>query len=350
MVSNLARATTLACALAAGASSAHAVDISGAGATFPYPIYAKWADTYKKETGVGMNYQSIGSGGGIKQIKAKTVTFGASDAPLTGKDLDESGLTQFPAVMGGIVPVVNLEGVKPDELVIDGPTLAKIFLGEITKWDDAAIKQLNPSAKLPSQAIAIVHRSDGSGTTYNFAYYLAEVSPDWKSKVGVNTALQWPAGIGAKGNEGVANNVAQTKGAIGYVEYAYAKQNKLTFTKMINKDGKPVSPTSEAFQAAAANADWKSQPGYGVILANQPGEKSWPMTAATWILVYKQPQDAAATAEALKFFAWGYARGSKMAEELDYVAMPDKVVKDIEKTWAAEVKDTGGKPLFAATN
>ena len=345
-ISGLGRAAVAAAVLAIGATGARAADISGAGATFPYPIYAKWADSYKKETGVGMNYQSIGSGGGIKQIKAKTVTFGATDAPLTGKDLDDSGLSQFPAVMGGIVPVVNLDGIKPDELVIDGPTLAKIFLGEITKWDDAALKKLNPNRKLPSQAIAIVHRSDGSGTTYNFAYYLAEVSADWKSKVGVNTALQWPAGIGAKGNEGVANNVAQTKGSIGYVEYAYAKQNKLTFTKMINKDGKPVSPTSEAFQAAAANADWKSQPGYGVILANQPGEKSWPMTAATWILVYKQPSDATATAEALKFFAWGYSKGGKMAEELDYVPMPEKVVADIQKTWASDIKDSGGKPLF----
>ena len=241
IVVTLARAGTLACALTTGAASAHAADISGAGATFPYPIYTKWADAYKKETNIGLNYQSIGSGGGIKQIKAKTVTFGATDAPLTGKDLEDSGLTQFPAVMGGIVPVVNLEGVKPGELVIDGPTLAKIFLGDIKSWDDPAIEKLNPSAKLPKQAIAIVHRSDGSGTTYNFAYYLAEVSPDWKTKVGVNTALQWPAGIGAKGNEGVANNVAQTKGSIGYVEYAYAKQNKLTFTKMINKDGKAVS-------------------------------------------------------------------------------------------------------------
>ncbi|HEY7085490.1 MAG TPA: phosphate ABC transporter substrate-binding protein PstS [Hyphomicrobiaceae bacterium] len=335
-----------AAAIAIGAAGARAADISGAGATFPYPIYAKWADAYKKETGLGLNYQSIGSGGGIKQIKAKTVTFGASDAPLTGKELEDSGLAQFPMVMGGIVPVVNLDGVKPDELVLDGPTIAKIFLGEITKWDDPALKALNPSVKLPSQAIAIVHRSDGSGTTYNFAYYLAEVSPDWKAKVGVSTALQWPAGIGAKGNEGVANNVAQTKGAIGYVEYAYAKQNKLTFARMTNKDGKLVSPTSETFQAAAANADWKSQPGYGVILANQPGEKSWPMTAATWILIYKQPQDPAATAEALKFFAWAYKNGGKMAEELDYVPMPDKVVADVQATWASQIKDTGGKPLF----
>ena len=275
-----------------------AADISGAGATFPYPIYAKWADAYKKETGIGLNYQSIGSGGGIKQIKAKTVTFGASDAPLSGKDLADSGLVQFPMVMGGIVPVVNLAGFKPGDLVIDGPTLAKIFLGEIKSWDDAAIKKLNPSAKLPSQAIAVVHRSDGSGTTYNFTYYLAEVSADWKSKVGVNTSVQWPGGIGAKGNEGVANNVANTKGSVGYVEYAYAVQNKLTYTKMINKDGKAVAPTAEAFQAAAANADWKSQPGYGVILANQPGDTSWPMTAATWILIHKAPQDlAAATTE-----------------------------------------------------
>ena len=270
-----------------------AAEISGAGATFPYPIYAKWADAYKKETGTGLNYQSIGSGGGIKQIQNKTVTFGATDAPLKGAELEKFGLVQFPMVMGGIVPVVNLEGIKGGELVIDGPTLAKIFMGEIKKWDDAAIKKLNPNAKLPRQAIAVVHRSDGSGTTYNFAYYLAEVSADWKSKVGVNTSVQWPVGIGAKGNEGVANNVTQTKGAIGYVEYAYALQNKLTHTNMINKAGKTMSPTSESFQAAAANADWKSQPGYGVILANQPGDNSWPMTAATWILMYKQPQDAA---------------------------------------------------------
>jgi phosphate transport system substrate-binding protein len=329
---------------------AKAADISGAGATFPYPVYAKWADAYKKVTGNGLNYQSIGSGGGIKQIKAKTVTFGATDAPLPGKELDESGLAQFPMVMGGIVPVVNIDGVKPGDLTLDGPTLAKIFLGEIKTWDDPAIKKLNPSAKLPSQAIAIVHRSDGSGTTYNFAYYLADVSPDWKTKVGVNTSVQWPSGIGAKGNEGVANNVGNTKGSIGYVEYAYAKQNKLTFTKMINKAGKTVTPTAEAFQAAAASADWKSQPGYGVILANQTGDNSWPMTAATWILVYKQPADAAATGEALKFFAWAYKNGDKMAEELDYVPMPEVVVKDVEKYWINEIKDASGKPIFAMTN
>jgi len=327
-----------------------AADISGAGATFPYPVYAKWADAYKKETGVGLNYQSIGSGGGIKQIKAKTVTFGASDAPLPGKELEESGLAQFPMVMGGIVPVVNLDGIKPGDLVIDGPMLARIYLGDIKKWDDPAIAKLNPSAKLPSSAIALVHRSDGSGTTYNFTYYLSDVSPDWKSKVGTNTAVQWPAGIGAKGNEGVANNVGQTKGSIGYVEYAYAKQNKLTYTKMVNKAGKSVSPTAEAFQAAAANADWSSQPGYGVILANQPGDQSWPMTAATWILLYKKPTDAASTGEALKFFAWSYAKGADMAKELDYVPMPGKVVADIQKMWSADIKDSSGKPLHAMTH
>jgi phosphate transport system substrate-binding protein len=252
--------------------------------------------------------------------------------------------------MGGIVPVVNLDGVKPGELVIDGSTLAKIFLGDIKTWDDAALKKLNPNAKLPSQAIAVVHRSDGSGTTFNFAYYLSDVSADWKSKVGFNTSVQWPVGIGAKGNEGVANNVGNTKGSIGYVEYAYALQNKLTYTRMVNKAGKTVSPTSEAFQAAAANADWKSQPGYGVILANQPGEKSWPMTAATWILVYKKPVDPAASAEVLRFFAWAYRNGATMAESLDYVPMPAGVAADIEKYWAAEIKDSSGKPVFAVTN
>jgi len=334
----------------AGATPAAAVDISGAGATFPYPVYAKWADAYKKETGVGLNYQSIGSGGGIKQIEARTVTFGATDAPLKGEDLDKNGLVQFPMVMGGIVPVVNLDGVKPGDLVIDGPTLAKIFLGDIKTWDDPAIKKLNPSAKLPSAAIAVVHRSDGSGTTFNFAYYLAQVSDEWKSKVGFNTSVEWPVGIGAKGNEGVSNNVGQTKGSIGYVEYAYALQNKLVFTKMVNKDGKTVAPTSDAFQAAAANADWNSVPGYGVILANQPGAASWPMTAATFILIPKQPQDVAAATSALKFFSWAYAKGGKMAEELDYVPMPAKVVKEIEAMWAKSITGSDGKPLHVTLN
>ncbi len=345
-ISNLALAIGL--AVSASISAAAAADISGAGATFPYPIYAKWADAYKTETGNGLNYQSIGSGGGIKQIKAKTVTFGASDAPLTGAELDEVGLAQFPMVMGGIVPVVNLEGIKAGTLVLDGDTLAKIFLGEITKWNDAAITALNPDAKLPDQAIAVVHRSDGSGTTFNFTYYLADVSADWKEKVGVEKAVEWPVGIGAKGNEGVANNVGNTAGSIGYVEYAYALQNKLTYTNMKNKAGKVVAPTSDAFSAAAANADWKSQPGYGVILANQPGDQSWPMTAATWILMYKEPVDPAASSEALKFFAWCYAKGDAMAADLDYVPMPDNVVKDIEGYWMSEIKDSDGKPIFAA--
>jgi phosphate transport system substrate-binding protein len=335
--------------LAATALPAAAVEISGAGATFPYPIYAKWADLYKKETGVGLNYQSIGSGGGIKQIEAKTVTFGATDAPLKGSELDKFGLVQFPMVMGGIVPVVNLEGVNQGELVLDGPALAGIFLGTIKSWDDPAIKKLNPGANLPAQAIAVVHRSDGSGTTFNFTYYLTLVSADWKSQVGSATSVEWPSGLGAKGNEGVANNVSQTKGSIGYVEYAYALQNKLVYTKLVNKDGKTVGPTSAAFQAAAANADWNSVPGYGVILANQPGAESWPMTAATFILIPKQPQDPVAAAEALKFFAWAYANGDKTAEELDYVPMPKKVVAEVEKAWASEIKDSSGKPLHTAS-
>src|ERR1700722_16866243 len=255
--------TIVAAGLVAASTSAFAADITGAGATFPFPIYSKWADTYKKETGVGLNYQSIGSGGGIKQIEAKTGRFGATDAPLKGPELEKYGLVQFPMVMGGIVPVVNIDGIAPGELVLDGPTLAGIFLGTVKTWDDPAIKKLNPNAKLPSQAIAVVHRSDGSGTTFNFTYYLAEASDDWKSKVGSATSVEWPAGIGAKGNEGVSNNVSQTKGSIGYVEYAYALQNKLIYTKMVNKDGKAVAPTSAAFQAAASNADWNSVPGYG---------------------------------------------------------------------------------------
>jgi len=334
--------------LAATVLPAAAVEISGAGATFPYPLYAKWADSYKNETGVGLNYQSIGSGGGIKQIQARTVTFGATDAPLKGPDLEKSGLVQFPMVMGGIVPVVNLEGVQPGDLVLDGPTLAGIFLGAIKTWDDPAIKKLNPGVNLPAQPIAVVHRSDGSGTTFNFTYYLSLVSPNWKSQIGSATSVEWPVGIGAKGNEGVSNNVSQTKGSVGYVEYAYALQNKLVYTKLINKEGKTVAPTSEAFQAAASNADWDSVPGYGVILADQAGAASWPMTAATFILLPKQPNDPAAATEALKFFAWAYAKGDKMAEELDYVPMPGKVVSEIEKMWAKDIKDSNGKPLHTA--
>jgi len=342
--------TAAAVLAAASIAPAGAADISGAGATFPYPIYAKWADAYKKATGNGLNYQSIGSGGGIKQIKARTVTFGASDMPLKADELAKDALVQFPTVMGGVVPVINLEGVAPGALVLDGPTLAKIFLGDVQTWDDPAIKKLNPQAKLPSDAIVIVHRSDGSGTTFIFTDYLSKVSPDWKSKVGSNTAVEWPAGIGAKGNEGVANNVAQTRGSIGYVEYAYAKQNKLAFTQMVNRDGKPVAPDAAGFQAAAANADWVGTPGFSVILTDEPGAQSWPIAGATFILLPKQPPDAEAAAEALKFFAWAYANGSQMAEALNYVPMPGSVVTAIKKMWANEIKDPGGRPIFTASN
>lgn len=325
---------------------AGAIDISGAGATFPYPIYAKWADAYKKETGIGLNYQSIGSGGGIKQIKAKTVTFGASDMPLKPEELKAAGLVQFPTVTGGDVPVVNLAGVKPGEMALDGATLAKIFLGEITMWDDPAIKKLNPKIKFPSQAIVVVHRSDGSGTTFIWTDYLSKVSADWKSKVGASTAVEWPAGIGAKGNEGVANNVIQTSGAIGYVEYAYAKQNKMTYADMINKDGKRVAPNAESFQAAAANADWANAPGFYQLLTDEPGAKSWPISGATFILMHAAPDNPAAAKEALKFFSWAYEKGGKMAEELDYVPLPKSVVALVQKSWAAEFKGADGKPLL----
>ncbi len=316
---------------------ANAADISGAGATFPFPVYAKWADAYKKETGNGLNYQSIGSGAGIKQIVAKTVTFGATDAPMTAEELKKAGLVQWPMVMGGIVPVLNLEGIKPGELVLDGPTLANIFLGTVKTWDDAAIKKLNPKLALPSTAITVVRRSDGSGTTFNFTDYLSKVSADWKSKVGAAASVEWPVGVGAKGNDGVAGNVGQTKNSIGYVEYAYAKQNKLTFANMVNKAGKVVGPTIEAFQAAAANADWANSPGYYQILTEQPGDGSWPITAATFILMHAEPQDKAASGEALKFFAWAF-KNNKMAEELDYIPMPAAVVGLIEKTWANDIK------------
>jgi phosphate transport system substrate-binding protein len=335
---------------AAATLPVHAMDISGAGATFPYPIYAKWADAYKKETGNGLNYQSIGSGGGIKQITARTVTFGASDMPLKPEELEKGGLIQFPMVMGGIVPVVNLDGVKSGDLTIDGPTLAKIYLGEIKTWDDPAIKKLNPAAKLPSQAIVVAHRSDGSGTTFIFTNYLSKVNEDWKTKVGSNTAVEWPTGIGAKGNEGVANNVVQTKGAIGYVESAYAKQNNLTTTKMLNKDGKTVAPTPSAFMAAAAGADWAHAPGFYMILTDEAGAEAWPIAGATFILLPKQPPEAAAATEALKFFAWAYAKGGQMAQDLDYIPMPDAVVKVVQKVWSSDVKDSSGKPLFPASN
>jgi phosphate transport system substrate-binding protein len=328
----------VAAGLVAASTSAFAADITGAGSTFIFPVLSKWADAYKKESDSSVNYQSIGSGAGIKQIEAKTVTFGATDMPLKVEQLEKAGFVQWPMIMGAIVPVVNIEGVKAGDMTLDGETLAKIYLGEITKWDDAAIKKLNPKLNLPSAAIAVVHRADGSGTTFNFTDYLSKVSADWKSKVGSGTAVEWPAGVGAKGNEGVSGNIGQTKNAIGYVEYAYAKQNKLTYTALVNKAGKTVQPTNEAFQAAASNADWAHAPGYYLILTDQPGEKSWPIVASTFILMHKEPADKAASAEAVKFFKWAFANGGKMAEELDYIPMPDPVVKLIEKTWSADIK------------
>jgi phosphate transport system substrate-binding protein len=330
--------TLVAAGLMAASTSAYAADITGAGSTFIYPVLSKWADAYKKETGSGVNYQSIGSGAGIKQIQAKTVTFGATDAPLKPDQLEKDGLAQWPMIMGAIVPVVNIEGVKPGDIVLDGQTLADIFQGKITKWDDAAIKKLNPNVKLPSAAISVVHRADGSGTTFNFTDYLSKVSADWKSKVGEGTAVEWPTGVGAKGNEGVSGNVGQTKDSIGYVEYAYAKQNKLTYTKLVNKAGKTVDPTNDAFQAAASNADWTHAPGYYLILTDQPGEKSWPIVASTFILMHKDATDKAASLEALKFFKYSFDKGGKMAEDLDYIPMPDLVVKQVEKTWASDIK------------
>ena len=336
----------VAAGLVAASTSAFAGDITGAGATFPFPLYSKWADAYKKETGNGLNYQSIGSGGGIKQIQAKTVTFGASDMPLKAEQLNKDGLVQWPMVMGAIAVVVNIEGVKPGEMVFDGETLANIYLGKITKWNDPALKKLNPNVNLPDQAIALVHRSDGSGTTFIFTNYLSKVSADWKSKVGSNTSVEWPGGIGAKGNEGVSNNVGNTKGSIGYVETAYAKQNHLTTMKMVNKDGKVVAALPESIMAAAAGADWAKAPGFYMILTDSPGAKSWPIAGATFILVPKQPKDSAATKEALDFFAWAYKNGGQMAESLDYIPMPESVVSLIQAKWKSEIKGDGGKPIY----
>jgi phosphate transport system substrate-binding protein len=328
----------LAAGIVAASTSALAVDITGAGATFPFPLYSKWADAYKKETGNGLNYQSIGSGAGIKQIQAKTVTFGASDMPLKAEQLEKDGLLQWPQAIGALVPVVNLEGIKPGELIFSGEVLGDIYLGKIKKWDDPAITKLNPKLKLPSEAITVVRRSDGSGTTFVWTDYLSKVNAEWKSKVGAGTAVEWPTGVGAKGNEGVAGNVGQTRNSIGYVEYAYAKQTKLTYAGVVNKAGKAVQPTVQSFQAAAANAEWAKSPGYYVILTDQPGETSWPITGATFILMHKAPVDKAASAEAIKFFKWAFEKGDRIAEELDYIPMPDAVVKLIEKTWSADIK------------
>jgi phosphate transport system substrate-binding protein len=330
--------TIVAAGLVAASTSALAADITGAGATFPFPLYSKWADAYKKETGNGLNYQSIGSGAGIKQIQAKTVTFGASDMPLKPEQLEKDGLLQWPQAIGALVPVVNIDGIKAGELIFSGEVLGDIYLGKIRRWDDPAIAKLNPKLKLPSEAISVVRRSDGSGTTFVWTDYLSKVNAGWKTKVGAGTAVEWPTGVGAKGNEGVTGNVGQTRNSIGYVEYAYAKQTKLTYAGVINKAGKIVQPTAETFQAAAKNADWATSPGYYVILTDQPGEASWPITGATFILMHKTPVDKAASAEAIKFFKWAFEKGDKIAEQLDYIPMPDDVVKLIEKTWSADIK------------
>jgi phosphate transport system substrate-binding protein len=328
------------------AGQAFGVDITGAGATFPYPVYAKWADAYKKATGVGMNYQSIGSGGGIKQISAKTVDFGASDMPLKPEDLDKAGLIQFPTVIGGDVPVVNLKGIGAGLLRLSGPVLADIFLGKVKAWNDPAIGSLNPGMSLPSTAINVVHRSDGSGTTFIWTNYLSKMSAEWKSKVGEGTSVNWPAGVGGKGNEGVASYVQRIDGAIGYVEYAYALQNKMAYTLVKNREGGFVPPSARAFQAAAAGADWKAAPGMYLILTDAPGKDAWPIAGATFILMHKTQQKPENAKQVLSFFDWAYAKGDRLAEELDYVPMPDAVVRLIQANWKAQLRDASGKPVY----
>ena len=319
------------------ASVAFAADITGAGATFPYPIYSKWAENYKKETGVGLNYQSIGSSGGIRQIDNKTVTFGATDAPVAGDKLDRLGQVQFPAVIGGTVPVINLDGFKPGELKITGPVLAEIYLGEITKWNDMKLQQLNPGKNLPNTEITVVHRADGSGTTFNFTDYLSEASTKWKERVGKGAAIKWPApsSVGGKGNEGVAANVNRVKGSIGYVEYAYVKKNNMTFLQLQNRSGKFVSPDDLTFAAAASKADWFSVPGMGISIVDQIGNDVWPITTASFIVMYKNPDDKKASQEVLKFFDHAFKNGKKDALDLDYVPLPDTLTKQIrERVWS----------------
>jgi len=333
---------------AAAMTPAICAEISGAGATFPFPIYAKWAEAYRKETGTTVTYRPVGSSEGIRQIQDKEVTFGASDMPLNAADLERDELVQFPTVVGGIVAVVNVEGIKSGELALDGPTLARIFLGEIRTWNHAALRKLNPGTKLPSQPIVVVRRSDGSGTTFVFTDYLAKMSQEWRSRIGSITSVEWPVGIGARGNEGVVGAVARTKGAIGYVEYAYAKQNRLAYTTLTNKAGKAVAPTIASFAAAAGNANWDAAPGFGVILTNESGAETWPVTSATFVLMRKQPSDPAAASAALKFFDWVYANGGNMAEELDYVPMPAGVAGAVRKLWATQIKDASGAPVYAA--
>jgi phosphate transport system substrate-binding protein len=324
----------------------HAADITGAGATFPYPIYAKWADAYKKATGVGLNYQSIGSGGGIKQITAKTVDFGASDMPMKPEELEKNGLLQFPAIMGGDVMAYNIKGIPSGAISLAGPMIADIYLGKIKMWNDPAIVKANPGVNLPNQAISVVHRSDGSGTTFIFVNYLSKMSEEWKSKVGEGTSVAWPTGVGGKGNEGVSSYVQRIDGAIGYIEYAYAKQNKLSVAKMANRDGSVVAPGDNTFAAAAAGADWSKAPGMYLVLTDQPGKASWPMTGASFILMHKVQDKPENAKEVLKFFDWSFKNGSKMADELDYVPMPDPVVKLIQSVWKSQIKDGSGRAVY----
>ncbi len=328
------------------AAAEEVTSISGAGATFPYPVYAKWASAYYKLTGIKMNYQSIGSGGGIKQIRAATVDFGASDAPLTPEKLDDWDLIQFPMIMGGVVPVVNLKGMRPGELRLSGPVLADIYLGKIRKWNHDRIKAENPGLNLPAKRITVVHRADGSGTTWIFTNYLSKVSPEWKEKVGTAKAVAWPAGIGGKGNEGVASYVSRVKGAIGYVEYAYALQNKLSHIRLKNRDGAYVEPNSASFQAAASNADWQGSRGFYVVLTNQPGKESWPITGASFILMHRVQKNAEKARAAFSFFDWCYRNGGKMAEELHYVPMPVEVVNLVEQVWRDQLRDISGSPVW----
>lgn len=332
--------------MAAAGASAWAVDLTGAGASFPYPIYAKWAAKYQTMTGHRVNYQSIGSGGGQQQIIAKTVDFGASDDPMKPDALQENALLQFPAVVGGTVPVINVPGIEPGQLRLTGPVLADIFLGKIKKWDDPAIAELNPDLKLPAKGIIVVHRSDGSGTTFGWTNYLSQVSPDWKEQVGEGKAVKWPTGQGGKGNEGVAAYVRQLANSIGYVEYAYAHQNGLAWTQLQNRDGQFVQPSQEAFAAAAEHADWTSAPGMGLVLNNEPGAQSWPVTAASFILVHETQKDAQRIKEALAFFDWAWREGADMARELDYVPLPDAVTDQIRELWAQKIRTEDGAAVW----
>jgi phosphate transport system substrate-binding protein len=328
-----------------GASTAFAQDVTGAGASFPAPVYAKWADAYNKATGARINYQSVGSGAGIKQINAKTVDFGASDAPLKDDELAKSGLVQFPTVIGGVVPVVNIKGIAPGQLKLTGQVLGDIYLGKITKWNDPALTALNPGVALPDAAIAPVRRADGSGTSFNFTNYLSKVNAEWKSKVGEGTAVNWPTGAGGKGNEGVSAFVQRLPNSIGYVEYAYAKQNKMAYTLLKNEAGSFVAPDDLTFKAAAANADWNKT--FYQVLTNQPGKDSWPITAATFIMMHKVQDKPVNATNTLKFFDWAYASGDKMAADLDYVPMPDSVKVLVHKLWADNIKDASGKTVAA---